>query len=157
MKLFKKFFNNLFFSFFIGIIITIVFVIVIVNLNTFNTIDLKTSRNIISIERKRSEININTISILLLNDLLKIQLGLQQQVLFYEEIANKLNNLEGEELTIQDYLYNYYELKEMNLTKINLESNYKDSIRNVTDFYSSWFVDQYTTKNNLTDKNTALY
>ena len=157
MQLFKKFFNNLFYPFFIGIIITIVFVIVIVNLNTFNTIDLKTSHNIISIEKKRSEININTITILLLNDLLKVQLGLQQQILFYEEIANKLNNLEGEELTIQDYLYNYYELKEMNLTKINLESDYKDSIRNITDFYSSWFVDQYTTKNNLTDKNTTIY
>ena len=157
MQLFQKFFNNLFYPFFIGITITIVFVIVMININTFNTIDQKTSQNIISIEKKHSEININTITIILLNDLLKIQLGMQQQILLYEEIAKKVNNSDIVNKTIQDYLYNYYDLKEMNLTDINLNSSIKDAFRNKTDFFSSWFVDQYTRNNNLTDTTTDLY
>ena len=157
MQLFQKFFNNLFYPFFIGLIITIVFVIVIINIYTFNIIDLKTSQNIISIEKKRSEISINTLTILLLNDLIKVQLGMHQDILLYEEIAKKLINSNLDNTTIQDYLFNYYDLKTMNLTDINLNNKINDTFRNETDFFSSWFVDQYTTKENLTDKNSTLY
>ena len=45
----------------------------------------------------------------------------------------------------------------MNFTDINLNSTIKDNNRKITDFFSSWFVDQYTTKKNLTDKNSKLY
>ena len=157
MELFKKFFNNLFYPFFIGLIITISYVIVIVNINTFNVIDLKTSKNIISIEKKYSSVNINTVTILLLNDLSKIQLGMQQQILFYNDLASKCKNSNFNNIHIQDYIYNYYELKNMNLTEINLNNSIKDKIRNITDIYSLWFVDQYTTEQNLTNKNTLLY
>ena len=157
MELFKKFFNNLFYPFLIGIIITVIYVIVIINMITFKKIDLKTSHNIISLEKKYSEIIINTVTILFLNDLLKIQLGLQQQISFYTEIIKKFKNSNFQNLKIQDYLYNYYELKEMNFTQINIDSDIKDEIRNVTDFYSLWFVDKYTNKQNLTNKNTTLY
>ena len=156
MELFNKFFNNLFYPFLIGIAITIIFVVIMVNINTFNAIDLKTSKNIISIEKKHSKININTISIILINDLIKVQLGLEQQILFYNEFASKFNNSYFSTQNIQDYLYNYYELKKMNLTEINVNRNETDSMRNITDFYSVWFVDQYTTSKNLT-KNTTLY
>ena len=117
MELFKKFFNNLFYLFILGLIVTILFVIAIVNVITFNKIDLKTSKNIISMEKKYTEINVNTISILLLNDLIKVQLGLQQLILFYNEIASKSADPFFNNLTIQDFLFNYYELKEMNQQK----------------------------------------
>ena len=156
MELFKKFFNNLFYPFLVGIIITIIYVIVTINVITFKRIDLKTSQNIITMEKQYSEVNINTLTIFFLNDLLKVQLGLQQQILFYNEVANKTMypNIYAN-LKIQDYLFNYYELKSMNITDININSNIKDEIRNITDFYSLWFVDQYTTKNNLTNNNNS--
>ena len=156
MELFKKFFNNLFYPFLIGIAITIIFVIIIVNIFTFNKIDLKTSKNILSIEKKHSEIIINTISELLLNDLLKVQLGLQQQIIYFNEVAKITKKEYYYTLNIQDYLYNYYDLKNMNLTEINLNYKTNDPNRNITDFYSSWFVDQYTTSKNL-NKNSTLF
>ena len=158
MELFKKFFNNLFYPFLVGIIIAIAYVIVIINVITFKRIDLKTSQNIVTIEKQYSEVNINTITIFFLNDLLKVQLGLQQHILFYNEVANKAkNSTVTENLKIQDYLFNYYDLKSMNITDININSNINDTIRNITDFYSLWFVDQYTTTKNLTNKNSTLY
>jgi hypothetical protein len=128
------------------------------NVNTFNNIDLKTSKNIVSIEKKYSEININSVSVLLLNDIVKIQLGLQQQIFFYNELAEKHTNKSFfDKLKIQNYVHNYFDLKKMNYTDINLKSKYSDKLRNETDFYASWFVDQYTTGNNLTNKNSNLY
>ena len=156
MELFNKFFNYLFYPFLIGIIITIVSIIVFINTITFKRIDLKTSQNIVSIEKKKTEININTISVLLLNDLVKVQLGLQQQILFYGETINRINNLKMENITLQNYTYNYYELKEMNLTEINLK-NKKDDIRNMTDFFSVWFVDENIRNISAINKNKNLY
>ena len=158
MDLFRKFFNNLFYPFLFGIIITIIFVIVMTNVNTFNNIDLKTSKNIVAIEKKYSEININSVSVLLLNDIVKIQLGLQQQIFFYNELAEKSSNKTFfSKLKIQNYVHNYFDLREMNFTDINLKSKYSDNLRNETDFYASWFVDQYTTGKNLSNKNSNLY
>ena len=156
MELFNKFFNYLFYPFLIGIIITIVSIIVFINTITFKRIDLKTSQNIVSIEKKKTEININSISVLLFNDLVKVQLGLQQQILFYGETISRINNLKMENITLQNYTYNYYELKEMNLTEINLK-NKKDDIRNMTDFFSVWFVDENIRNISAINKNKNLY
>ena len=89
MKLEDKFFNAFFYPFLIGIILSIIIVAVILAIYSNNYLDKKSAQDIYELEKKYATININSINILLSNFLIKVQIGLQEQLTFYQKLLQK--------------------------------------------------------------------
>ena len=89
MKLEDKFFNAFFYPFLIGIILSIIIVGVILAIYSNNYLDKKSAQDIYELEKKYATININSINILLSNFLIKVQIGLQEQLTFYQKLLQK--------------------------------------------------------------------
>ena len=83
MKLENKFLSAFFYPFLIGIILSIIIVAFIIYLYSNNYLDEKTAEDIYTLEKKYATININSINVLLSNALLKVQVGLHEQLTFY--------------------------------------------------------------------------
>ena len=118
---------------------------IILNRVTFKKMNEQTDIDIMKIEKQYSDANLNSISLLILNDLLKLQIGFQQLINFYTKVADKIRSKSIEKVDLVEYTYNYYDIK----------NNYLKN--NFSSYCSSWFVDQYTTKENLTNTSSNLY
>ena len=90
MKLEDKFFKSFFYPFLIGVILSTLVVTVLLGSFTNNNFDKRTRQNIINAGKKNSEINFNSISILLTTKFLKIQSSLNELIHFYQSTAKKL-------------------------------------------------------------------
>ena len=130
MKLENKFFNSFFYPFLIGIILSIIIVTIIVSSYSKDYIDKKSASDIYYLEKKYATININSINILLANTLLKIQVGLHEQITFYNNIASKI--IDRSKSLIGKDIYNIF----------SIEENIKEGR---IDYASMWFVDRNNT------------
>ena len=140
MKLENKFYNAFFYPFLIGIIFSILIVGLILFIYLNDYLDKKSAQYIFKLQKKQSTIIINSINVLLYNLLLKIQVGLQEQLTFYLNLASQIK--EYSKSSIGDYIYN----------ALNIE---KESEEKSNDYASIWFVDKYTTI--VENKNSSLY
>jgi len=140
MKLENKFYNAFFYPFLIGIIFSILIVGLILFYYSNDYLDKKSAQYIFKLQKKQSTIIINSINVLLYNLLLKIQVGLQEQLTFYLNLASQIK--EYSKSSIGDYIYN----------ALNIE---KESEEKSNDYASIWFVDKYTTI--VENKNSSLY
>ena len=138
MKLEDKFFKVFFYPFLIGIIISIAIVAIILYHYTSNYLDKKSANDIFLMEKNYAKTNINSINILLSNILLKVQVGLHEQLTFYENIASKITDRSKSSIGKDIH----------NIVNITIEEGRKDYI-------SFWFVDRNTLE--VTDKNSDLY
>ncbi len=141
MKLQDKFFNAFFYLFLIGIIISISIIFTILFYYSINYLDKNSARDIYNIEKRYVDININSINILLTNVLLKVQVGLQEQITFYQNIASDLTNITKLKNSINNYIYN---------VKYLIDNNMENS-KNV-EYLSFWFVNKNKTSFDNTDK-----
>ena len=92
MKLENKFLSAFFYPFLIGIILSIIIVAFIIYRYSNNYLDKKSAEDIYTLEKKFATININSINVLLSNALLKVQVGLHEQLTFYENIAFQIDS-----------------------------------------------------------------
>ena len=138
MKLEDKFFNAFFYPFLMGIILSIIIVAVILSHYSNDYLDKKSANDIYIMEKKYAIININSINVLLSNTLLKIQVGLHEQLTFYNNTASKITDRSQSSIGKDIH----------NIGNLNLEESRKD-------YASIWFVDRDTLE--VTDKNTDLY
>ena len=113
MKLEDKFFNAFFYPFLIGIILSIIIVGVILAIYSNNYLDKKSAQDIYELEKKYATININSINILLSNFLIKVQIGLQEQLTFYQKIASKITDRSKSK--IGKDVYNVVNLEDLDL------------------------------------------
>ena len=90
MKLKVKLFKSFFYPFLVGIILSIIIVFVILFYYSNDYLDKKSAEDIYTIEKQYAAVNINSINVILSNVLLKVQVGMQEQISFYEIIASKL-------------------------------------------------------------------
>ena len=146
MHLYTKFVKIFLQPYIFGILFSMILITVILNKVTFNKMNEQTEEDIMKIEKQYSDVNLNSISLLILNDLLKLQIGFQQLIKFYSNIAELIRTKAIEKVDLVEYTYNYYDLRYNNPNNNNFSA-----------YYSSWFVDQYTTKANLTNTSTNLY
>ena len=146
MKLENKFFNAFFYPFLIGIFLSIVIVALILFHYSNNFIDKKSAIDIFSLEKKYATININSINILLSNVLLKVQVGLQEQISFYNNIASQIT-------TDTQRLQNTINSDVKCIADLN-ETEILNSGR--SQYISVWFVDKNTTEENI-NKISDLY
>ena len=93
MKLEDKFFHSFFYPFLIGVLLSMIIVTIFLTIFTNKYFDKRTGRNIVDLEKKYAEININSVISLLTTTLLKIQASLNEQILFYQKLANKAENI----------------------------------------------------------------
>ena len=133
MKLENKFISAFFYPFLIGIIISIIIVAFIIYYYSNGYLDKKTAEDIYTLEKKYATININSINVLLSNALLKVQVGLHEQLTFYENIASQIDSQTARlQSTINSDVKNVIEILDN-----------PDIIKPVREYYYSiWFVDK---------------
>ena len=148
MKLADKFFHSFFYPFLIAIIFSIVIIFVILFYYSIDYLDRRSAQDVYKIEKKYSTININSINILLLNVLLKVQVGLQEQITFFKDIASKLTKETKLENKINENVKNAKYL-------IDNDMNNSENL----DYLSLWFLDKNKTFFNDTEEEilTNLY
>ena len=140
MKLENKFYNAFFYPFLAGITLSIIIVAMILAYYSNNYLDKKSAEDVFNIEKKYAKTNINSVNVLISNVLLKVQIGLKEQLTFYEDIASKITDYSKS--SIGKNIYNAF----------NLEN---ELIETDDDYTSIWFVDKNLT--NITDKSSSLF
>ena len=147
MKLENKFQSAFFYPFLIGVILSIIIVSFIIYLYSNNYLDKKSAEDIYTLEKKFATININSINVLLSNALLKVQVGLHEQLTFYENIASQIDSDNMRlQSTINSDVKNVIEL----INNSNLINPAREN------YYSIWFVDTNLTESKL-EKKDNLY
>ena len=141
MKLEDKFFKTFFYPFLIAITISILMVSIILSRYSNNYLDKRSAKDIYEMEKKYASININSLNILLTNTLLKAQVGLLEQLTFYQNISSKITD--RSKSTIGKDVYNVVEVQ----TK---EPERKE-------YASIWFVDRDKLNNSDIDPLSDLY
>ena len=141
MKLESKFFKLFFFPFLTGIILSTLIVTIFLGIFTNKYLDKRTSENIINLEKNYSKININSINILLSTSIEKLQIGMNELILFYQRMATELLNSK------KDYEFNSTILKCI----LDLDDNYCLDNPEETTYTAVWMLDDETTEENLND------
>ena len=119
-------------------IVVTIFLVIFTN----NYYDKRTAKNIFELEKKYSKININSINTLVSTTLLKIQASLNEQIIFYQKLANKTNEI-----------YNY-EVNEYFRCLIDLDEEFLKKNEDRLKYMGFWFIDNKTNMNDL-KKNEA--
>ena len=102
MKLEKKFFNSFFYPFLIGVILSSLIVTIFLFFFTNSFYDKRMTRKIIDLESQYAKINIKLTNINILTILLKIQASMNEQILYYQKMANKTKDKDINELIYND-------------------------------------------------------
>ena len=97
MKLENKFFKAFFYPFFISTILSTFIVMIFLGIFNNNKYDKRSLNIIFDLERKLSKINMNTVNILLTTTFQKIQISLNEHILYYQRIAKKLLDSKDEQ------------------------------------------------------------
>ena len=139
MKLENKFYNAFFYLFLLYVFLSIIIVAFILTYYSNKYLDKKSAEDIFNIEKKYATININSVNVLISNLLVKIQLGLLEQLKLYENIASKITDYSKS--TIEEDVHNALDIKIKGEEPI--------------DYSSIWFVDKYTI--NVRNKKSSLY
>ena len=145
MKLEDKFFKSFFFLFFAGIFINTLVVVVFLGVFTNNFFNKRVINDIINIKKKYSKTNINSVNVLLATTIQKVQAGLNENILMYQRLSNKL--LEKNETL---------ELKDSNM-KCALNISFYACFFEYDDTsnYAIWVLDEQTTEDNLNSREDA--
>ena len=115
MKLERHCFTAFSYPFLFGILSSIIIVFSILFDYSTDYLDKRTDKDISDIEKKYAITNINSVNILLSRVLLKVQVGLQEQITLYEDIASNLNGKKKMENKINNYVKNLQYILNNNL------------------------------------------
>ena len=106
---------------------------------TQNYIDKRTGKNVVDLEKEYAKININSVNKILTTSLLKIQMSLNEQILYYQKLANRTKDLTSQK--INDYLK----------CLLDIDDEYILKNRNKFKYEGFWFIDNNTTYESLQD------
>ena len=124
MKLENKFFNSFFYPFLIGVILSSLIVTILVFFFANSFYDKRMTQKIIDLETQYAKTNIKLANINVLTILLKVQASVNEQILFYQKMANKTKDKDITELTynddkfkvVYDFTEDFLKKNEKNLT-----------------------------------------
>ena len=144
MRLEDKFFNSFFYLFLVGIFFSLIILSLILFYYSENFLDKRTSSEVYYLEKKYAESNINSMNILILNLVLKLQVALQEQIDLYLGAARAIKYVSPEHLNFETKdVYNSYELR-----------NLRDSKNFKSLFAGLWFLNTDITTIEQLDINT---
>ena len=137
MELEEKFFKSFFYPFLIGVIPSSSIVILFLFLFTNSKIDKITIQSIIDIEAKNSKIHLKSANVILTSMLLKIQSSLNEQILFYQRIAEKSKNID----------LNKFKFQEDKLRCVyDFDQNFYNINKDYLEFMGYWYITNETQK-----------
>ena len=145
MNLSDQLYQSFFYTFLIGIIISFSGIIIFTIYFTKNYIDNKTRDNIVEMENKFSKVNLKSIHSLVSSSLLKLQGSLNEQIIAYQNEANKVKNNDN----IKIELNNNFFKSIFDLTPTFLEENKK-----YLDYIAYWVLDKNVTEDKLIPNST---
>ena len=141
MKLEEKFFCAFFYPFLVAIVLSTLIITIFLGLFTSDNFFERTYNNIINLEKKNAKININSVQHILTTSIQKVQASINEQISFYQRMANKL--LESGK---------NYELDTSFLkSSINIEEDYCSDYEEESAYTAIWLLDKETTEDNLDD------
>ena len=145
MKLEDKFFKSFFYSFFVSVIACTFVVTSFLGLftNTYN--DKKSYNYIRDLEKNYSKININSVNIILTSTIERVQASLNEHILHYQKLANKLL----EETEIPEVNDTYMKCA-LTTSSMICFFEYEEC-----DKYGFWSLDEETNEYNLDSKEDA--
>ena len=140
MKLEDKFFQSFFYPFLVGVLLSMLIVTIFLTIFTNDFFDRRTGKNIVNLEKKYASMNINSINSLLTTTLLKIQASLNEQILFYQKLANRTSDI------------NNYKINKFLKCILDVDEEYIENNRNDLKYSGFWFKDNETRENTLDNK-----
>ena len=147
MKLEDKFFNSFFYPFLIGVLLSMITITIFLAIFTNNYFDKKTGQKIVDLEKKFAKVNINSVNALLTTTLLKVQASLNEQILFYQKLANKIGN-------------NAYDINPFLKCGVNIDENVDDETKKNMKYMGFWYIDNDKTSfpdNSIEKKQLIAY
>ena len=144
MKLEEKFINSFFYMFLLGVIINLIIATIFLYFFTNNYIDKKTGENIVILEKKYARINLNSVNALLSTTLLKVQESLNEQIIYYQKLANNIQNIV------------HYDINNFLHCVLDLDDDFLKKNYNSLQYMGVWFLNNETRKENLTDNNDTV-
>ena len=142
MKLEHKFFNSFFYPFLIGVVLNMIVVTIFLFIFTNNYYDKRTAKNIVDLEKKFSKININSINTLVATTLLKVQASLNEQIIIYQKLARKTDEIIN------------YELNNFLKCLLDIDDEYLEQNLETLKYKGFWFLDNVTREDNLISNDT---
>ena len=139
MELKSIFFKSFFFPFLSGIILSTLVITIFLGIFTNNYYDKRTSKNIIDIEKKNSEIKIKSINTIVTTYISKLQISLNEQIIFYKKIANDLLKDENSHIFQFDYM----------ASVLNINEDFCDYFYDESLYMGAWLYDQYSSDENF--------
>ena len=138
MKLEDLFFKSFFLSFLIGVILSTLVITIFLVIFTNNNYDKRTSENIINL-KKYSKVNLNSVNVLLTASFLKLQAGLNEQIISYIRISKQL--LESNE----DLELNTNSL----FCGLDFDSEFCENFYEESEYMAIWLLDDETREEDL--------
>lgn len=137
MKLEDRFFQSFFYPFLAGVLLSMIIVTIFLGIFTNDFFDKRTGKNIVDLEKKYASMNINSINSILTTTLLKIQASLNEQILFYQKLANRTSDI------------NSYKINKFLKCILDVDEEYIENNRNDLKYTGFWFRDNNTRESTL--------
>ena len=141
MELKDIFFKSFFYTFLSGIILSTLVITIFLGLFTNNYYDKRTSKNIINIEKKNSEIKIKSIITIITTYISNLQISLNEQIIFYKKIANDLLKDESSHTFQFDYM----------ASVLNIDEDFCYDFYDESEYMGAWLYDQFSRDENFDD------
>jgi len=141
MELKDIFFKSFFYTFLSGIILSTLVITIFLGLFTNNYYDKRTSKNIIDIEKKNSEIKIKSIITIITTYISNLQISLNEQIIFYKKIANDLLKDESSHTFQFDYM----------ASVLNIDEDFCYDFYDESEYMGAWLYDQFSRDENFDD------
>ena len=135
------FFKSFFYPFLVSVFLSTLVVTIFLGCFTNNNYDKKTRQNIIDLGKKFSKISINSANVLLSSMLLKLKVGLNEQIIFYQKIAKDLLKDEKSHKLIRDNL----------ISAVNIDPYFCENNNDIIYHTAVWLLDEETTEDNFDD------
>mgnify|MGYP006873018115 CR=1 FL=1 len=143
MKLENIFFRSFFYPFLISVLMSMISVTYFLVKFTDNYIDKRTGKNVVDLEKKYAKININSVNKILTTLLLKIQMSLNEQILYYQKLGNRIKDLTNHK--VNDYLK----------CLLDIDDEFLIKNREKLKYIGFWFIDNNITTETLQDDSFA--
>ena len=137
MKLEDQFFQSFFYPFLVGVLLSMIIVTIFLGIFTNDFFDKRTGKNIVDLEKKYASMNINSINSILTTTLLKIQASLNEQILFYQKLANRTSDI------------NSYKINKFLKCLLDVDEEYLENNKNDLKYTGFWFRDNNTRESTL--------
>ena len=147
MELESKFFKSFFYPFLLGVILSTLIVTIFIGFFTNSSYNKRINQYMINLESKFAKNNLKTVNIIITSILLKIQAGINEQILLYQRIANKIKDVDDiTKLTLQ----------EKNFKNVfDLTDEYLKEKEDKLDYWGYWYIsDEFKTFDDIKDINT---